>query len=191
VTINVSNAPTITITVPATVQRGLPATFTFVVTAAATNGSPIRDISVNWGDGQSVNIGTFTGSQAAAHTYTSNGSFVITAVVTDVTGGTGRASSPVTVVPVAGTGVVVSAAPASGTVGTLFTFTVNITPPTGLGVVSASIDYGDGQIDQLGGATGAITRTHAYSAVGTKAVVVSVTDTSGRTNQGSTTVQIN
>ncbi len=31
---------------------GLPATFTFAVTAAATNGSAIKDVMVNWGDGR-------------------------------------------------------------------------------------------------------------------------------------------
>ena len=52
VTVNVSAAPSILITPPNTPpSKGLPATYAFVVTAATANGSAVRNVSVDWGDG--------------------------------------------------------------------------------------------------------------------------------------------
>ncbi|HEY7287511.1 MAG TPA: Ig-like domain-containing protein, partial [Vicinamibacterales bacterium] len=49
VTVNVAASPTLVITPPTTTpSAGLPATFTFAVTIPATNGSAIKDLSVNW-----------------------------------------------------------------------------------------------------------------------------------------------
>src|SRR5262245_2444088 len=55
VTVTVAGAPTLTITPPTTaLNAGVPASFTFAVTPATTNPSPIRNVSVNWGDGTPV-----------------------------------------------------------------------------------------------------------------------------------------
>src|SRR5262245_958178 len=161
VTINVQGAPTITITPPTTaIQNSIPATFTITVTAATANGAPIRDVSVNWGDGQSQSLGAFTGAQAATHKFDSTGSFAVTATVTDVAGNSNSVSSPIVVTALPGTAVNVNGAVAAD--GKTVTFTIAITPPAGVGIVSASIDYGDGKVDQLGAATTA-TKLHVYS----------------------------
>ncbi len=85
VTINVAGSPQLTITVPTTpLSAGVPAAFTFVVTPATTNASPIRSVTVNWGDGGPIqDLGAITGSNQVFHTYGSTGSFTITATVTD------------------------------------------------------------------------------------------------------------
>lgn len=189
VTINVLAGPGLSITPPATIQKGLPASFTFTVTAAAANGSPMKDVTVNWGDGQAQSLGAFTGAQVAVHTYNSSGTFVVSATATDVAGNSTPSSTSVFVSPLAGTAVVVNPSPITAIVGATITFTITITPPTGVGVVSASIDYGDTQVDQLGGSTSA-TKTHFYSTPGQKNVVVTANDTAGRPTQGSTVVLI-
>jgi len=191
VVVNVSIAPSITIKPPATIQKGLAASFTFTVTVPQTGGVPVKESTVDWGDGQSQNLGSFTGDQVATHVYNSTGTFLVTARVTDVTGSGNSSSTPVTVAATPGIGVVVSANPVSGNIGTLFTFTITITVPTGVSVASGSVDYGDGQVDQLGAATGTITKTHTYSSTGIKNVSVNVTDTTGHGNVGSTAVQVN
>jgi hypothetical protein len=188
VTVTATPAPTITITPPATIQKNIPATFTVNVTAA-TGGAAIREITLDWGDGQSVGLGSFTGSQPAVHTYTSDDSFVVTGTVSDVAGNTNRASVPISVVPLAGTGVSVNPSVTTAAVNTSITFTITITPPAGVGIVSSSIDFGDGQIAQLGAAASA-TRTHSYTTPGPKNVVVTVNDTAGRSSPGSTVVTI-
>ena len=189
VTVNVLGAPTLTITLPATIQKGLPAAFTFTVTAATSNPSPIKDVSVNWGDGQAQSLGAFTGAQTATHSYASSGTFVVSATVTDVAGNSTPVSTSVVVTPLAGTGVIVEPSLLTAAVGATITFTITITPPTGVGIVSSTIDYGDGQVDQLGASTSA-KKAHAYATSGQKNVVVTATDTTGRTTPGSTVVQI-
>ena len=189
VIINVLNPPTITVAVPAAVQKGVPATFTFTVTAATSNPSPPKNVLVEWGDGQTQSLGATLGAIPATHTYTSTGSFVLKATVTDTAGATSSISTPISVTSVPGVSVVVDASVPSAPVGTTITFTVTITPPTGVSIVSSSIDFGDTQVDQLGAAT-SITRKHFYSSTGTKTVVVTVLDTTGRTTVGSTSVLI-
>jgi hypothetical protein len=95
----------------------------------------------------------------------------------------------VVVIPLARPSIVVNATPSTQTVNGSVSFAITITPPTGVGIVSSRINYGDGSSDSLGGATAA-TKTHTYTTTGTKSVVVSATDTSGRTSSGSTTVVI-
>src|SRR5262249_53582991 len=101
VTVTISTAPTILITPPTTPpSAGLPASFTFVVTAAASNGSAVREVTVDWGDGARGTLGAFTGSQAASHVFDSPGTFTVRATVTDAAGGTNSATTFVTVIPV-------------------------------------------------------------------------------------------
>ena len=70
------------------------------------------------------------------------------------------------------------------------TFVVQVTPPTGVGVVSANIDFGDSVVSGLGGLSGSATVPHTYAAGvhGGQTVTVTVVDTIGRTTQGFTTV---
>ena len=189
VTVNVTNAPTITITPPTTAQKGVPATFTVTVTAASSNGVAVKEVVVNWGDGQSENLGGFVGTQTAAHRYNSDGPFTVSATVTDVAGGSNRVSTTVVVTEVPRPSIVVNPTPTSQTVNGSVSFAITITAPTGVSIVTASIDYGDGQVDELGGAT-SVTKTHTYKTTGTKTVVVSATDTTGRTSTGSTSVVV-
>ena len=172
VTINVLNAPTIIITPPASVQKGVPAAFTFTVTAATSNGSAVKDVSVNWGDGQSQSLGRIHWRANRYPHLHEHGTFVISATVTDVAGGSTPVSTSITVVPLAGTAVIVEPSVFTATTTTAITFTITITPPTGVGIVSSSIDYGDGQVDQLGASTSA-KKAHQYATTGQKNVVVS------------------
>jgi len=62
VIVNVSSAPGLVITPPTTPPgEGLPAAFTIAVTAATANGSAVRDVTVDWGDGSTQSLGVVTG----------------------------------------------------------------------------------------------------------------------------------
>lgn len=190
VTVSVTNAPTLTITPPATVTEGVPAVFTITVTVPAANGSPVRDVVINWGDGVVQNLGGFVGAQPQTHVFSDDGPYLITATVTDVVGGTSTVSASIVVVRLAKPAINIAASPATQSAGQSVTFTVTITPPAGVSVRSASIDYGDGTPDDsLGGAVSA-TRTHTYAAAGTYRVEVSVQDTAGQTSTGSISITI-
>lgn len=189
VTVNVSAAPTITITSPDTVTEGLPASFTITVTAATTSGSAIRDVVVNWGDGSTQNLGGFVGAQRQFHVYGSDGPYLVSATVTDVLGNISSVSASIVVMPLASPSISITPAPTTAAVGASITFTIAITPPAGVLVRSASIDYGDNSSDQLGGAT-STTRSHVYASAGVKSVEVTVEDTAGQTSTGSISVTI-
>ena len=190
VTVNVSAAPSILITPPNTPpSKGLPATYAFVVTAATANGSAVRNVSVDWGDGMAQDLGSFTGSQAQTHVYSRDGSFQISATVTDISGNSNTTRTTVTVIPVPRPTVTVTATPQTVVVNGTVTFNIQVLPPTGIGVQKTSISYGDGVTEDLGGAT-SVTRTHQYSVSGQKAVTVTVLDTAGQTTEGTTSVSV-
>ncbi len=190
VTVNVAVAPGVLITTPTTPpNKGLPASYTFVVTAAAANGSAVRGVSVDWGDGTKEELGSFTGSQSQTHVYSRDGSFQISATVTDIAGNANTTRTTVTVIPVPRPTVTVTATPQTVVVNGTVTFNIQVLPPTGIGVQRTSISYGDGVTEDLGGAT-SVTRTHRYTTSGQKAVTVTVLDTAGQTTEGTTSVSV-
>lgn len=189
--INVGGAPTLVITPPTTPPgAGLPAAYTFAVTAATTNGCLVRDLTVNWGDGQIQDLGGVTGSAVVQHAYASAGAYTIKATVTDSCGFTQTVSSGVSVIVTTNPTIIIT--PSVPTGSKTVTFTIQITPPTGVGITDVIISFGDGVRSDLGGATGTITVQHTYpnTANQTYTVTVAVTDTLGRTTTGQTTVNV-
>jgi hypothetical protein len=191
VTVTVAAAPTVVITPPTTPPSvGLPATFTFAVTVAQ-GGSAVRDVTVNWGDGDTQSLGAITGTQPVAHVYGAAGTYLIRAAVTDASGNLTTVSTAVSVVPVPRPTIIITPTPQSAPGGSNISFQIRIDVPAGIAVQSAVIDFGDGFSQSLGGASGIVTVTHPYPAgVRTYTVIVTVTDSSGQTTSGTTTVSI-
>ena len=185
---------TVTITPPSTPpSAGLPAVFTFVVTVP-TGGNPVRELRVSWGDGDAQNLGAVSGSQAASHVYEEAGSFVVTATVVDVAGISQTVSSTVTVIPVPRPTINITATPPTQVIGGSINFAIQITLPAGIGVVRTRIDFGDGEVRELGGAISTVV-TKVYGPPNTTTatsytVRVFVTDTANQTTEGTTTVAI-
>ena len=191
ITVLIGGAPQVVITPPTTPPgAGLPAAYTFAVTAATTNGCLVRDLTVNWGDGQVQDLGAVTGSAVVQHAYAIAGSYTIKATVTDSCGFTQTVSSGVSVIVTANPTIIIT--PSVPTGSKTATFTIQVTPPTGVGIVDALINFGDGVTSDLGGVTGTITVQHTYPNVAnqTYTVTVTVTDTLGRTTTGQTTVNV-
>jgi adhesin/invasin len=192
VTVNISAAPTLVITPPTTApSAGLPASFTFVVTAATANGSSVRDVTVNWGDGSlTQDLGAVTGTAIVSHEYLNPGSYAVTGIVTDATGNSVSVSTSVTVITVPTPTIIVTPT-VTGTSRTV-SFQLQVTAPTGLAIQNATITYGDGQSDGLGGLNGSATVSHTYiSGTGTSFTVkLNVIDSLQRTTTGSTSVTL-
>ena len=192
VVVNVAVAPTLEITPPTSPNAGLPASFTFKVTLAA-NGSAIRDLTVNWGDGSpSQSLGAISTTAIATHVYRSAGTYLVSAVLTDSLQNSVNNSTTVTVVPVQSPSIVITQSPNPGKSGTPTTLTIQVTVPTGIGVQDLLIDFGDGQSAELGGATSAAV-PHIYNTGGVGAtfnVVVTVIDTTGQRTIGRSVVSI-
>jgi hypothetical protein len=191
VTVVVTNAPTLVITPPTNPPSvGLPATFTFAVTAATSNGSAVRDLTISWGDGQTQSLGAVNGNAVVSHVYTQIGTFVVTGTVTDAAGNRSTVSTSTTVIPVARPTVLVTPTPTTVIAPGTINFTIQITAPAGIGIISTKIDFGDGKPPaDLGGATSA-TVPHNYTTPGNFLVTVTVTDTAGNVTTGTTSVSI-
>ena len=191
VTVTVAAAPGLVITPPSSaVSAGLPSPFTFAVTVPA-NGSAIRNVTVNWGDGASQDLGTIS-TAIVSHVFRSAGSYAISASVTDTFGSVVTVATSVTVVPVPSPTVIITpSTPVPGHPVDV-TFQVQVTAPVGVGITDAQINYGEpgAQNNDLGGLSGNVTLKHTYNVPGTWTVTVSVTDTLNRTTNGTTTVTI-
>lgn len=96
-TVNVTTAPTVTITSsPGNPIAGQPVAFTITPSTAPT-ASPIQSVIVDFGDGQSANLGGITGPTGLTHTYNNAGGYTITARATDITGAVGISSTAIVV----------------------------------------------------------------------------------------------
>jgi len=191
VTVNVTGTPALLITAPAAgLTAGLPAAFTFAVTAATTNGNPIRDVTVEWGDGQSQNLGATTGTVTVSHVYRSTGSFVVVGKVTDTAGNQVTTSTSVTVTPPALTLTITppSALPSANLPAT---FIFAATAPTGDSVRNVNVDWGDGTAAQdLGAISGNVSVSHVYKTPGTFPINGTVTDVFGNSSKVSTSITV-
>jgi PKD repeat protein len=190
VVVNVSVAPTLVITPPtAPPSVGVPANFTFVVTAATANGSAVRNVHVDWGDGSSRDLGAITGTSIQSHVYQDDGTFTVTATVTDAIGNSQMVSASVTVIPVPRPSININFTPANPIAGNLINFTIQIVAAPGIGIVRTTIDFGDGDVRSLGGAS-SVTVQKAYASAGTRTVRVLVEDTTGQVTEGTTIVSV-
>jgi Bacterial Ig-like domain (group 1)/PKD domain len=171
VVVDIIGAPTLVITPPTTApSAGVPAVYTFVVTPATTNGSPIRDLTVNWGDGNTQDLGAVNGTSAVTHTYPAPGTYSIKGTILDASGVPVTVSSAVTINPKPQPAVSLTAPTTTPTAGTDAAFTGSVAAPTGTGAViqDVTIDYGDntGRID-LGAVVGtSISLHHVYQTGG-------------------------
>jgi hypothetical protein len=193
VTVNIAGVPTLTITLPTTPPAaGVPASYTFAVTAASANGSAIKNVAVNWGDGQTRDLGAVTGSTVVSHVYTSPGTYNITATVTDAAGAVVPVSSSVTVNARPQPTVSITAPTTTPTAGTDTVFTASVAPSAnsaGSVIQDVAIDYGDGNRQDLGAATGtSITLHHVYQNSGTYTVTLIAQDSNGGVGTAVTSV---
>jgi hypothetical protein len=191
VTVTVGGAPTVVINPPSTSpSAGLPAFFSIVVTPSTNNGSPVRDVTVSWGDGTPVqDMGAISGTVIANHVFRSSGTYLISATVVDASGNSNTVSTSVTVIPVPRPTIIITPSPVPGHVNTQTTLQIQVTLPNGISVQDLLVEFGDGQQADLGGATSASV-PHVYTTQGTFTVRVTVTDTTGQTTVGTTAVSI-
>ena len=195
VTVTVTPSPSLVITPPTNPpSAGLSAPFTFAMTIPA-GGATVKNVTVNWGDGQVQNLGVISGNQIVSHVYSSAGTYNISATVTDTLGNVLTYGTSATVIPVVNPTININPSIPSSCTGAGIcnvTFTIQITPPTGIAVTDTTINFGDGQSQGLGSVSGSVPVQHQYAASvhGALTVTVTVTDTLGRTSQGFATITL-
>jgi PKD repeat protein len=171
---------------PAAVGQSVAASITLTPNA---NGSPFQRGTVEWGDGGTSPIGGQ--STTVQHTYTRGGTYVVRATAFDQLGDS--ASSTATLVVNAAFRPTVSIVPvgnpAIGGV-TNFTLTVNPAPNSGATIDDVQVDFGDGEVRDLGAVTGTVPIQHVYATGGTFVVTATARDTLGGTGTGATIIVV-
>ena len=177
--ITLASRPTVSITASGTPFEGGVTTLSVVVTPATSGGSPIDNVSVNYGDGTSDNLGSVSGTISVQHVYQDEGSYTPTVTATDSTGSIVTASTVIFVQPL----LVSVSAQQNGTNPKSFTLTANVNP-TGASIASYTWSFGDGTTVTESDPT----TTHTYTTTGNKSVRATVRTSTGSTSSGTTTV---
>ncbi|MFB3853641.1 MAG: PKD domain-containing protein [Vicinamibacterales bacterium] len=170
--------PTVTLTAPsANNVAGQPVVFT-VTAQPGDNTVRIREVEIDYGDGDSENLGAISGSSSIAHVYENAGTYRVTATARDSNGQTATATSIIFVAEAPPLQVTVTAG--AITRGRPVTLTATVTGATTTTVERVVWDFGDG----AQATTTGLTTTHVYSVAGTYVVSVTVTTANGATGLG-------
>jgi adhesin/invasin len=186
VTVKVNPAPNVSITAPGgTLTAGQPITFTLSVSPGTGSTAQIREVIINFGDGDVVNLGGITGSNLPVqHKFDDEGTYTVRATATDTLGGTNSAVALVVIQPQPSLGVTINQTQIASGGTTTVTFTATVTPATAT-VVSYFWTFGDGTSQT----TTSNTVVHQYTTgSGVKIVRCTVTTTTGQTATGETAV---
>ena len=192
VRVDVSAAPTVTLTVTSPATVGVPHPVTVAV--GSGNVSP-RQVVVDYGDGTSDTRTNVTAEAGFIHTYQREGGVTITARVTDVVGNTGTTSKPIVVQRSQPSVTLTSSAASvsvSGAANGTVTFTVNAaTPPAGQpSIQSVVVRRNDGTVIYSSSATGSQQFAYRFDTPGTYTITATATDTAGSSATASTVVTV-
>jgi PKD repeat protein len=175
VDVNVAALPTITLSAsPTAPVAGQPVTFTIGIDA--TNAvNPVRNVRIDFGDGDFEDLGVVTGSTSASHVYDNDGNQTVTVTVTDTAGQQARQVLALVVLPSAPIAVTVS--PSTAQKGVSVTFTATATVSGNVAIESYDWNFGDGTAKTT---TGNQT-SKVYNAAGTFHLKVTAHATDGST----------
>jgi PKD repeat protein len=174
-TVRVTTRPVITLTGPTTaIGEGETVTFTVTV-QPQTNGDAVRDVVIDFGDGERRSLGAVNGTRAVQKAYARKGTYAVTVTVFDTGGETTTATTTVTVEERV-INVTLSAAPTNPAVNAVVVFTA---ATTGTNIVSYNWNLGDGDTRVTTGPT----TSKAYGTPGRRRVTVEVVNAAGQRGQ--------
>ena len=174
-TVRVTARPVITITTPTTaIGEGENATFTVSV-QPQTNGDPIREVVIDFGDGTRQSLGPLTGSRTVQKAYARRGTYRVTVTVTDSGGDVTENATTVTVEERTVI-VTLTAAPTNPAVNTVVQFTAS---STGQNIIEYVWNLGDGDVRVLTSPS----TSKAYGSPGRRRITVEVVNAAGQRGQ--------
>src|SRR5688572_10752352 len=91
--------PIVTVAASSDATVGGPTTFTITANPAA-GGDPIEQVTINYGDGESTNLGRVSGNISVQHIYDDHDTYTVTVTATDLSGESASASTVIVVQPV-------------------------------------------------------------------------------------------
>lgn len=181
----VNAVPTIAITTSTTTPTaGDSAVFSVTTTAP---GSPITNVSLDFGDGASLSLGSLTGTASVSHVYASAGTYTVVGTVTDSSGEQVSATNVITVASQTPLNVTLTkTSPTTNpTVNSPVSFTATVSP-TGVAISRFEWTFGNGtSVSTSGGSA-----SHAYSSAGLKTVQLIAVAADGREGTAQTQVLV-
>lgn len=185
--------PTVTLSAPSTSPTALvAATFTLNV-SPGSGASPIRDVTMDFGDGATVDLGSVSGQLSVQHVYAAAGTYTVKATATDAAGQSATAGIPVVVYAAIPFTVSVSTSSSTAVAGStvvLFTATPNAGAPS---ITSYTWNFNDGTAQDT---TTLPFDSHVFpvtAVVGTSStfvVTVTATGSDGRVGYGSVVITV-
>ena len=141
-TIRINTPPSITISATTSPTAGQPTTFTITVTTVS-GASPVKEVTVDCGDGESMSLGTLTGSTTVTHVYDSSTTYTVVASATDNSGERTSVTSVIYVAPAPPLDVTIAVNTTSRKLNVPVSFTVSVSP-TGTVIDRYEWNFGDG-----------------------------------------------
>jgi PKD repeat protein len=189
VTVSGGSGPSVSVSAaPSTVSTGQPVSISYTVSTSVGIGFPqVQSVLISYGDGAPLPLDSPSGT--VSHTYGVPGIYTVT-VTARSAGQIGSGSTQVNVTSGGGSSsIALTASPQVAPAGQNVSFTGTVlSSAPGSVTTSATINFGDGQ-SQTPLSTGAgLIAQHAYAVPGTYTATLNVTDSTGQTSQGSTTV---
>ena len=188
VSVVVNTAPAVTFSnqSPSSPIAGQPLSFTLTPSTGTT-----PTVRVDWGDGQSQNLGVLSAARVITHTFSTQGTYTISATATDDAGESNTTSQLVTIGARQVQEVTLSdPSPAEPTVGQPVLFTVTLGTATNTAIKDVTVYFGDGNTDNLGAINGATSAVHVYSDPGAYTVRATLTDTAGASRSSTKLVTV-
>ncbi len=185
VSISLNPRTGVTISGPTTpVSAGVPATFTVGVGSTAN----IRDVTVEFGDGDRQSLGSLSGSTTIAHIYTNAGTYNVRATAIDASGFSEQVGTSISVLPGQPPAVTITASNNNPSVGEVVILTAQVSGATST-IIRYEWNFGSDAIPPTAQTTGN-RATVSYTATGTKIVTVRVIQGTGPTGDGTTAIVV-
>ncbi len=156
--------------------------------ASGTGAANIRDVRVEFGDGESVSLGAISGQTTVSHVYDDAGTYVVSATATDVSGFSERVSTSVTVLPTQPPAVTITASNSNPSVGETVILTATVSGATST-IIRYEWNFGTDAVPASAQTTGN-RATASWTTTGTKVITVRVIQATGPAGEGTTTVVV-
>jgi len=185
VTVSLNPRTGITLAGPTTpVSAGVPATFTVGVGATAN----IRDVTIDFGDGERRSLGAITGSATIQHTYLVEGTYTVSATANEASGFSETVSTAVTILPGQPPAVIITASNNNPSIGETVIFTATVSGATST-ILRYEWNFGNGAVPPTAETTGN-RATASYLNTGTKIITVRVVQATGPSGDGQTAIVV-
>ena len=176
----------ITLTGPTTpVSAGVPATFTIGVSGTAN----IRDVIIDFGDGESRSLGAISGSTSIQHIYEEAGSYSVRATALEASGFTEQVGTAITILPGQPPSVIITASNNNPRRGETVILTATVQGATST-ILRYEWDFGDATAVPPTAQTTGNRATVTYTTVGSKVITVRVVQASGPSGEGQTAIVV-